>query len=403
MDHETKTLMQHIQSQKSDMINQLVCLADIPSGSQQLDGLHKVRDLIKTSFSSFADCIEEHPFQKLTRFDSQGQPQQQSIASALIIKKRPQCTRRILLTGHMDTIYSDDHPVKCSTFQDENTLKGPGVCDMKGGLIVMKTALETFERSIGARNIGWDVMINADEELGSPLSNSLWSSSLPAYEAAFVYEPAMNTLGTFAKNRPGNAKVTLIANGKSSHAGRAFDEGRNAICYLAEIILAIHALNGQRQGVTINVGTMAGGQAVNQVPDIAVAHLDIRIKSQRDQIWIQNNLEQIRLQFERPDYKLKIHAWFGRPVKKVSTGTRQLFQRIKKIGRCLNIHVQWQDSGGCCDGNNLAQLGFPVMDTMGVCGGNIHTSGEFVHLNSLTERAQLSTCIFMDFAKGFAL
>lgn len=399
MDRDTHALMQHIQAQQSDMVDQVILLADIPSGSKELAGLQAVRHHLKTDFSDFADQIEEHDFQTFTVIDAQGQFRQQTLAPALIIKKRPQCRRRILLVGHMDTVYGPEHPVQHCTFENDNILKGPGVCDMKGGLVVMKTALAAFEASIWTQNLGWDVVINADEELGSPLSSALWSSSLPHYEAAFVYEPALNSAGTFAKNRPGSAKITLVAHGQSAHAGRAFNEGRNAICYLAEIILAIHALNGQRPGVTLNIGTITGGQALNQVPDRAVAQLDIRMKHQRDRLWVQQALEKIRLQFERSGYTLEIHAWFGRPVKTVSSQTKHLFQRIQNIGQMLNLKLQWQNSGGCCDGNNLAAYGIPVIDTMGVCGGMIHTADEFVRLDSLTERAQLSAAILIDFAR----
>lgn len=399
MDDETQALLQHIEMQKPDMVQQLITLANINSGSHNLEGLKKVRDQIKSHFDSFADVIEEHSFQELSIIDMHGQIQQQALAPALMIRKRVHQTKRILITGHMDTVYGTEHPVKECSFENHNVLKGPGVCDMKGGLIVIKTALDAFEKTTEANALGWDVIINADEEISSPLSSQFLVQRASQYQAAFVYEPALDSHGTFAKGRPGSAKVTLVAHGKSAHAGRAFHEGRNAICYLAEVILAIHALNHQRPGVTINVGKIAGGDALNQVPDLAVAKLDIRIKNSRDVLWVQNQLEKIHSNFKRIDYRLDIHIWFGRPVKKISSQTRRLFTAVQSIGRIHGLNLRWEDTGGCCDGNNLAEFGLPVLDTMGVRGGKIHTKDEFILIDSLVERAQLSAHVFWEFAK----
>jgi glutamate carboxypeptidase len=192
----------------------------------------------------------------------------------------------------------------------------------------------------------------------------------------------------------------VIATGKSSHAGRAFDEGRNAICYLAEAILAIHALNGIREGVTLNIGQIAGGEALNIVPDHAIAKLDVRITTPEDEQWVRQQLEKIFLQLKRPDYYLKLVGDFERPVKRVNWSTTELFLRIQQLGKTLGLNLDWQDSGGCCDGNNLAQHGLAVIDTLGVRGGAIHSINEFMLIDSLVERTALSTLLLLDLAEG---
>ena len=210
----------------------------------------------------------------------------------------------------------------------------------------------------------------------------------------------MTATGTLAKNRKGSGKLTLIATGKAAHAGRAFAEGKNAICYLAEAICAVHALNGQRDGVTINVGKIAGGEALNVVPDKAVAKLDIRISLSEDEYWVRTELDKIINRLKRQGYSLEVHGTFGRPVKRVCTGTERLFQRVQLIGKELGLSIDWKDSGGCCDGNNLAHHGLPVLDTLGVRGGNIHSSEEYILLDSLPERAALSALLLLDLAQG---
>jgi glutamate carboxypeptidase len=271
---------------------------------------------------------------------------------------------------------------------------------MKGGLIVMLHALSAFEQSPLAHQMGWDVLINSDEEIGSPASSIIFDKLAPDYQAALVYEPAMTATGTLAKNRKGSGKLTLIATGKAAHAGRAFDEGRNAICYLAEAVTAIHALNGLRDGVTINVGKIAGGEALNVVPDKAVAQLDIRISLPEDEFWVRSALDHIIIKMKHPDYSLTIHGGFGRPVKRVCAATERLFQRVQNIGKELGLSIDWKDSGGCCDGNNLAYHGLAVLDTLGVRGGNIHSPEEYILLDSLSERSALSALLLIDLAQG---
>ncbi|MBA2652565.1 MAG: peptidase dimerization domain-containing protein, partial [Tatlockia sp.] len=206
--------------------------------------------------------------------------------------------------------------------------------------------------------------------------------------------------GTLAKNRRGSGKLTLIATGKSAHVGRAFSEGRNAICYLAEVLIEIHALNRLENGITINVGKIAGGDALNMVPDSAVAQLDIRISKAEDELWVKKQLANISSKMQRQGYSLTIQGQFNRPIKRVCKATERLFQRIQNVGQELGLSLDWQDSGGCCDGNNLAQFGLPVIDTLGVRGGNIHSSGEFILVDSLMERTALTTLLLRDLANG---
>ena len=271
---------------------------------------------------------------------------------------------------------------------------------MKGGLVVMLHALAAFERSPHADTLGWDVLINADEEIGSPASSQFFSEIKSRYQAVLVYEPAMNAKGTLAKNRKGSGKLTVVATGKAAHAGRAFYEGRNAICFLAEAVTAIHALNGLRDGVTINVGIVAGGDALNVVPDKAVAKLDVRITLPEDEYWVRQQLDTIIKQLRRTDDSLTVYGRFDRPVKRVNTSTERLFARIQHLGQSLGLTLDWQDSGGCCDGNNFGAHGLPVIDTLGVRGGDIHSANEFILLDSLVERASLSMLLLNDLAQG---
>lgn len=400
MDVTTEDLLVWVQERQQTMIEQLHQFCNINSGTDNLPGLHLMHQALHTAFMPLADTLETYAFPALSTVSMAGELSAVNTGNALLIRKRPDLSRRILLSGHMDTVYPSSSAFQTLTYISDNHLNGPAVSDMKGGLIIILQALSAFEQTPLATTIGWDVLINADEEIGSPASATLFGEIANHYQAGLVYEPAVNPQGSFAKNRKGSGKLTLIATGKSAHAGRSFYEGRNAICYLAEAIIAIHALNGKREGVTINVGKIAGGDALNSVPDKAVVKLDIRISQTADEHWVREQLGFIIQQLQRKDYSLSLHGDFARPVKIVNNATFRLFERIATIGQQLGLAINWQDSGGCCDGNNLAQYGLPVIDTLGVRGGNIHSHDEYILLDSLVERTLLSTLLLVDLAKG---
>ncbi|CAM3041115.1 hydrolase [Legionella worsleiensis] len=395
-----RELIDTVRSNQKTMVDQLHQFCEINSGTTNLEGLKVMTNALHHAYEPVADTIHQKKMSPLSVINMNGCATTQHCGDALLISKRPHLKRRILLSGHMDTVYAANNPFQKLTYINDNYVNGPGVADMKGGLIVMLHALSAFEQTDAASQLGWDVLINSDEEIGSPASSALFAELAPNYQAALVYEPAMTATGTLAKNRKGSGKLTLVATGKAAHAGRAFDEGRNAICYLAEAVTAIHSLNGLRDGVTINVGKIAGGEALNVVPDKAVAQLDIRISLAEDEFWVRDQLTQLINRMKRTDYSLTVHGGFGRPVKRICQATERLFARVQLIGKELGLSIDWKDSGGCCDGNNLAHHGLAVLDTLGVRGGNIHSAEEYILLDSLSERAALSALLLTDLAQG---
>lgn len=400
MNKQVNDVIGSLKQQQQEMVEQLYHFCAINSGTDNLPGLSKMHLALANAYALLGDEMQTVPLAAITTINMQGETVTQHCGDGLLVRKRPELKRRVLLSGHMDTVYSANSAFQQVTALSDNRVNGPGVSDMKGGLIVMLHALRAFEQCPEAQSLGWDVFINSEEEIGSPSSSAYFAQIANNYQAGLVYEPAMDANGTLAKNRRGSGKLTLIASGKAAHAGRAFHEGRNAICYLAEAILLIHQLNGQREGVTINVGKVAGGEALNMVPDKAVIQLDVRINQPEDEHWVRQQIDTIISKLKRQDYNLSVHGHFGRPVKRVNDATERLFKRIQQVGTELGLSIDWKDSGGCCDGNNLAQHGLAVIDTLGVRGGNIHSSDEYILLDSLVERASLSTLLLYDLARG---
>lgn len=382
------------------MITQLHRLCEVNSGTENLKGLSTLLQMLKEAFEPVADDTQVLSFPPTPMVTMQGERKTHQYGQALWIRKRPHLKRRVLLMGHMDTVYSETSPFQQLTYLDEHRLNGPGVADMKGGLIILLEALKAFETLPVASTLGWDVLINADEEIGSTASSAFYEEIANKYSLGLVYEPSLNANGDLAKNRRGNGKLTLIATGKTAHAGRAFDQGRNAICYLAEALLEIKALNDLKKDVTINVGKIAGGDALNMVPDKAVVKMDVRIADPDDEHWVFHQLNEMIDRLKRPDYSLTLEGGFGRPVKRVNESTRRLFQEIQTIEESFGRQINWEDSGGCCDGNNLAKHGLAVIDTLGARGGSIHTPDEYIILDSLVERASLSTVLLSRLAEG---
>jgi glutamate carboxypeptidase len=392
--------MEHVNIDYAAMLQDLNEWCAINSGSTNLIGMAQMHQRLFEAFKPLSDNIESIPLPDVTSISMTGELTSQAAGHALLIRKRPHLKRRILLSGHMDTVFGVEHPFQTLQQLDDNIINGPGVADMKGGLVVMRHALQAFEQSTHAHTLGWDVIISTDEEIGSNASNSLLMNIAKSARAALVYEPAITPDGRFAKNRKGDLKVTLVTTGLAAHSGRDFDKGRNAICYLADIIMSIQALNGQREGLTLNIGKIAGGTALNIVPDKAVAQLDIRLLYPEDEVWVREQLNIIQQQHQKTGYSLSVTHRYDRPVKRVNKPTEQLFTRLQTLAQSHQLQLTWEDCGGCCDGNNLAQLDIAVLDSLGVRGGNIHTSAEYILLDSLIERAKLSAYLLDDLARG---
>ena len=186
----------------------------------------------------------------------------------------------------MDTVFAADHAFQHYQYVDDNCVNGPGVADMKGGLLVMLTALQALELSPNATNLGWEVLINADEEIGSIGSAPLLHDSALRNHLGLIYEPSMPD-GTLAGARKGSGNFSLLIRGKAAHAGREHHLGRNAIAALATAMTALDNLNQHSDNITVNLGRIVGGGAVNVVPDLAICHFNVRTVTHEDQQFAQ--------------------------------------------------------------------------------------------------------------------
>lgn len=402
MEAELRTQLDWVASQSDAMIALTERWSAINSGSYNIDGLRRMRSALEEAFSLLEGAVEILHLKPITQINAHGVPFEVPMAEALRITKRPEAPIQVLLVGHMDTVYGIDHSFQKSTRLDANTLNGPGVADLKGGLAIMLHALLTLERSPWAQNLGWQVLLNPDEEIGSIASDPLLKEAAKHKALGLVYEPALAD-GTLAGARKGSGNFTLVVHGKAAHAGRNPEEGRNAIAALAELTQQIFALNGKREGVTINPGKIEGGGALNVVPDLAILRFNIRTRVVDDETWVLEQLHKFVENLSNKDgYKAELHGHFTRKPKPMAPAVQAVFDLVQQCGRELGLTIGTKPSGGCCDGNNLWHHGLPNVDTLGVRGANIHSDKEVAYLDSFAERAQLSALLLMKLAKGDA-
>lgn len=383
----------------SAMLAQVRAWSAINTGTANLAGLAEQADALAEAFSALPGRVELVDPAPVTAIAADGSAFDKPHGQHLVVRVRPQANRRILLTGHMDTVFPADHAFQHQHWLNNNTLNGPGVADMKGGIAVMLHALLAFEQTAAASGLGYDVLINSDEETGSLASAALITELAAGKLAALTYEPAALPDGTLAHARGGTGNYSITFTGRSAHAGRNPHEGRNAIVAAADLILRLKAL--EAEDLTVNPAKLEGGAANNVVPDHAVLRFNIRPKSTAAMEDFDAQLNDLLAAIEaQHDIATHRHGGVTRPPKPVDARAQALFDLVRECGAELGQDIRWQSTGGVCDGNNIAACGVPVVDTMGVRGGAIHSPQEYLIVPSLAERAALSARVIERLAKG---
>ena len=390
-----------LEGRQGAMLLELIALASLNSGSRNIEGLARTADLLVEQFAPLGP-LERSELPADQVVDAQGEPAPLPVGQLLTLSLRPDAGRRILLVGHYDTVFGVDHPFQEVHQDGDDILRGPGVADLKGGLIAMRHALEVVEdRGVltgGAEPVGVDILINPDEEIGSPSSKQALAAAASRADVGLVYEPALPD-GSLVSGRKGSGNYTLVVRGRAAHAGREPHLGRNAIVAAAEAVGAIADLDGAKPGATVNVGTIRGGTSNNIVPALAVVDVNIRITESEHADWYDGQLRRITSEVGAADgFSAALHGGFGRIPKAETPALDELLGRVADAGRTLGTELTWQPTGGCSDGNDLAAAGLVNVDTMGVHGGDIHSDGEWMRISCLVERAALTALVVSDLA-----
>lgn len=400
------------------MRDQVLAWVRIPSESHDLPGLARMAATLKEAFSELGGTCEEIALNPQAAIDGSGRPCALPLGKALRFRKRPDAAAQVFLGIHYDVVYGESAgaaelavgpaadpaasglPVTSGVRLDGGILHASGAADAKGGIVILLHALRTLEASPFAADVGWEVLLNPDEELGSPGSLPLLKAAAARNHFGLLFEPCLPD-GGLVGARKGSGNFTAIMRGRASHAGRDPHLGRNAVHALAEFIVELDRLGKVHSGLTVNVGQIEGGGAVNRVPDLAIARFNLRVRGPEDQAAAEDFLKAQAAAFaKREGYGLEIHGYFASPPKPLEGRGLSLLEAVSACGTELGLDLKWQASGGVSDGNKLAAAGLPNVDTMGARGGNIHSPLEFLELGSLAERARLTALILMRLGAG---
>lgn len=295
---------------------------------------------------------------------------------------------RLLLMGHLDTVYPDGTAATRPMRFEGSKIIGPGVCDMKGGLLVGMYALRSLQ--IAAFRDFEEIVFffNSDEELGSPGSRPVYEPTTRGMDAALVLESARAN-GDIVSARKGSGEFNLKVIGKAAHAGVEPEKGANAVVELAHQILALQALNGLRPGVTVNPDVISGGTVSNVIPAEAWVTVDVRAVDPAGAEAITQALTNLPDRMIVPGTRAEVTGHFSYPPMARTPAVRLLADLARDSARELGFEINDVATGGASDANVLASLGVPVLDGLGPVGGLDHSPDEYIETNSLVPRAAM--------------
>lgn len=393
--------IERIEAARDAMVERTVAWSKVNTGSTNTDGLKAFAPTLADAFSELeAEVVLQDavPFETVNQ---SGEIETIDTGPILRVNARPNAPVQVVMSGHYDTVFPPHAGFNDVTDLGHGRLNGPGLADMKGGLCLMLEALKTFEASAAKELIGYQIVVTPDEEIGNFASaGALTEAASSGALIGMTYEPCMES-GAMSGGRKGSAVYDVVFRGRAAHAGRSHAEGRSAIAAAAAFVAGIENLNGRYEGVTLNTGKIDGGNAVNIVPDLAIVRFGARAPDAEAAAWADAQIQQLMGEIEKRDgISAHIHGGFYRPPKPRNSAQQALFDAVAGTGRAIGLELEFIDTGGVCEGNNIFAAGVPNVDTLGVLGGRIHSTEEFVETSSFSKRGALSALLLNRLADG---
>ena len=292
----------------------------------------------------------------------------------------------VLLLAHYDTVFPvgtiERRPFSVS--EDGEMARGPGVFDMKAGLVQAVWALKALEKH-GNPGRPVTLLVTSDEETGSDSSRKVIEGMARESEAVLVLEPSLN--GNLKTERKGVGDIDIRFIGKASHAGLDPSKGASAINEAARMVQFLQTLNRQELETTVNVGTINGGTARNVIPGEAFMQVDFRIVVEEEGDRIMKEVKKFRPKDSR--VRIEVRGGVNRPPMRKTPDSGRLFSLAKKIGQEFGRDLKETSAGGGSDGNFCAALGVPVLDGLGAVGDGAHSDQEVLDVNEMPVRAAI--------------
>jgi glutamate carboxypeptidase len=368
---DIRALANHIESQRPWMMNLLHRLVEQESPSDDPASINLANALVAQTATSFGGTAKTH--------------KQKQFGDILELRFGPTRSRQrpLLLLGHLDTVWPLG-TLKTMPFREaEGRLWGPGVLDMKAGVVMALAALRTLHTLNLARPV--TLLLNSDEEIGSPVSRVLTERIAQRSSAVFVLEPAQGL--AYKTSRKGVGQYNLQVTGIAAHSGVDFEAGHSAVLEMAKLVQTVSNFTNLRKKRTVNCGILHGGTRSNVVAAEAHAEIDVRIAKASDAARVDKLFRSLKL--SDPACRLAITGGINRPPMERTPGTGALFKRARKLAVELGFPLDEAATGGGSDGNFTAALGVPTLDGMGAVGEGAHAAHESIQLDHLVPRTAL--------------
>lgn len=387
-DAELAAILAAIERDLPAFLAELEALVSIDCGSYTKAGVDAVGARVAASLRHMGGIVVVHPHDEL---------------GDTVVATFPGAddAARLLLVAHLDTVFPPGTAASRPFRMSDGRATGPGVTDMKAGLLAGIHALAAA-RAVAGPALGRVAFVaNADEEIGSPSSTRLIRAIAAESDVALVLECARAN-GDIVSSRKGTADLRLAVHGRAAHAGVEPEKGRSAILEAAHLVAALHALPERWSTVTCNVGVIAGGTRPNVVAEEAVLEVDLRAATSADLDAAIAAVRVIAAAPTVPDVTVEVAETSGwRPMEK-GPGTATLVDHAVDLAARLGFGIHDAATGGASDGNTTAGMGVPTLDGLGPIGGLDHSPGEYVEVDSIVPRTALLAALIVALSRDSA-
>lgn len=366
------------------MLSLIARLVNTDSGSANKKGIDEVGGILRAEYEKLGFIVEVL--------------EEKNNGNNLLIKHKDAVDPKIIVVAHMDTVFREGTAAQRPFTIEGDRAYGPGVIDMKGSQVALVFALQALitEGQMGFENI--QIVLNSDEEIGSPTSRKIIEEQAAGKKYALIMEPARKD-GSLVSARRGGGTYSLYAKGKAAHSGIEPQNGISAIEELAHKVLKLHALTDHEEGVSVSVGIIEGGESVNTIAPSAIARVDVRISRMDQAEFIDRKIKEICEKSDVPGTSIILEGGINRPPMVKNEQTINLLNIIKDIGSKLGMEITDVATGGGSDASFTSAAGVPTVDGLGPVGGNPHSEEEYLEIPSLVERTNLLAELICNLSK----
>ena len=382
--HE-RDVLAYLQPRQDLFLTELAALSLMDCGTDNKAGVDAVGRVMRARLESLGLDVEAH--------DGGDR------GDTLVGRWRGVGGARLLLVGHLDTVYPLGWPEAHPFHIEGDIARGPGTCDMKAGVLGGLYALDALRAASFDDFAEIAFILNGDEEVSSPVSSAVIAREAWGRDAVLVLEAAREN-GDIVSARKGFAQFDLHIQGRAAHAGVEPEKGRHALLELAHQIVALQALNGTIPGTTVNVGVAAGGMRRNIVPDEARAELDVRARDAAGMDAIIAALHAQATRMTVPGTPVTLKGGVVRAPMEKTAASARLVEWCQEAARALGFAVQDAATGGGSDANNTAALGVPTIDGLGPIGGLDHSPHEYITISSVVPRTAMLAGLIARICRG---